>query len=101
MSENSFQADAEFLKQHYDFHVLRNEAGGRAIVCPALQGRTMTSASQGDDGQSYGFINYDAFGKPHDPQINLFGGEDRIWISPEGGQFSCLLYTSPSPRDRG
>jgi len=91
MTENSFNADAEFLKKHHDIHILRNEEGGRAIVIPALQGRTMTSASQGDDGQSYGFINYDAFGQPHDPQINLFGGEDRIWISPEGGQFSVFF----------
>jgi hypothetical protein len=91
MSENSFTADAEFLKKHYDIHVLRNDEGGRAIVVPALQGRTMTSASEGDEGQSYGYINYDMFGKPHDPQINLFGGEDRIWISPEGGQFSVFF----------
>ena len=91
MTENSFNADAEFLKQHHDIHVLRNGAGGRAIVIPALQGRTMTSSSQGEDGQSYGFIKYDAFGQPHDPQINLFGGEDRIWISPEGGQFSVFF----------
>lgn len=91
MTENSFNADAEFLRKHYEIHVLRNDQGGRAIVIPALQGRTMTSASQGDEGQSYGYINYDAFGKPHNPQINLFGGEDRIWISPEGGQFSVFF----------
>ena len=91
MIENSFQEDAKFLAEHYDFHTLRNEEGGRAIVVPALQGRTMTSASQGEQGQSYGFIKYDAFGQEHDPQINLFGGEDRVWISPEGGQFSVFF----------
>jgi hypothetical protein len=91
MTENTFKADAEFLAGHFDIHVLRNDEGGRAIVIPALQGRTMTSASKGEDGKSYGYIKYDAFGQPHDPQINLYGGEDRIWISPEGGQFSVFF----------
>ena len=91
MTENSFTSDAEFLRKYYEIHVLRNDEGGRAIVVPDLQGRTMTSASQGDEGQSYGYINYSMFGKPHDPQINLFGGEDRVWISPEGGQFSVFF----------
>ena len=91
MTENSFQADAEFLKGYFDIHVLRNEEGGRAIVIPELQGRTMTTASQGESGQSYGYIKYDAFDAEPDPQINLFGGEDRIWISPEGGQFSVFF----------
>ena len=91
MTENSFEQDAKFLSDHYEFHTLKNEDGGRAIVIPDLQGRTMTSASKGEQGQSYGFINYDAFGQEHDPQINLFGGEDRVWISPEGGQFSVFF----------
>lgn len=91
MTENSFQEDASFLADHFDIHILRDDEGGRAIVIPDLQGRTMTSASQGEDGQSYGYIKYDAFGQEHDPQINLFGGEDRIWISPEGGQFSVFF----------
>jgi len=91
MTENSFQEDASFLADHFDIHILRDDEGGRAIVIPDLQGRTMTSASQGEDGQSYGYIKYDTFGQEHDPQINLFGGEDRIWISPEGGQFSVFF----------
>lgn len=91
MTENSFQADADFLARHFDIHVLRNDEGGRAIVIPALQGRTMTSSSKGEEGQSYGYIKYDAFDAPMDPQINLYGGEDRIWISPEGGQFSVFF----------
>ncbi len=90
MTENSFQADADFLSRHFDIHVLKNGEGGRAVVIPTLQGRTMTSASQGEGGQSYGYINYDMFTRDPDPQINLFGGEDRIWISPEGGQFTVF-----------
>ena len=91
MAENTFQSDVDFLKKYFEVHVLRNDEGGRAIVIPALQGRTMTSSSKGDDGQSYGFIQYETFDKPLDPKINLYGGEDRIWISPEGGQFSVFF----------
>ncbi len=52
----------------------------------------MTSTSRGGDGTSYGYINHDhiSSGK-HDPQINLYGGEDRMWISPEGGQYSVFF----------
>lgn len=91
MTEKSFQDDAKFLADYHELHILRNDEGGRVIVIPELQGRTMTSASKGEEGQSYGYIKYDAFGQEHDPQINLFGGEDRIWISPEGGQFSVFF----------
>ena len=91
MPEKSFQDDAKFLADYHELHILRNDEGGRVIVIPELQGRTMTSTSKGEEGQSYGYIKYDAFGQEHDPQINLFGGEDRIWISPEGGQFSVFF----------
>ena len=92
MTENSFQVDVEFLDSHFKTHTLLNGEGGRAIVIPDLQGRTMTSSAGGEDGKSYGYINYEMFGRDIlDPQINLYGGEDRIWISPEGGQFSVFF----------
>ena len=92
MTEKSFQVDAGFLASHFKTHTLLNGEGGRAIVVPELQGRTMTSSAGGDDGKSYGYINYEMFGRDTlDPQINLYGGEDRIWISPEGGQFSVFF----------
>lgn len=92
MPEKTFQADLDFLRSHFTAHVLKNDEGARAAVVPELQGRTMTCSSNGDEGQSYGYIKYDAFGQETlDPQINLYGGEDRIWISPEGGQFSVFF----------
>lgn len=88
----TFREDVEFLRKHYEVDVLENEEGARVACIGALQGRTMTSTASGDDGRSNGYINYDAFEKGMvDPQINLFGGEDRIWISPEGGQFSVFF----------
>ena len=92
MQEKSFGQDLEFLQKHAETVVLTNDEGAQIVVVPAYQGRTMTSSSKGLDGASYGYLNYDAIASDvHDPQINLYGGEDRMWISPEGGQYSVFF----------
>ncbi len=90
--ESSFGEDVEFLRRHVETIVLSNDDGAAIAVVPAYQGRTMTSTAKGDGGTSFGWINYDLIesGK-HDPQVNLYGGEDRFWVSPEGGQFSIFF----------
>jgi hypothetical protein len=52
----------------------------------------MTSTAQGNSGLSHGWINRSliASGKV-EPHINVYGGEDRFWIGPEGGQFSIFF----------
>lgn len=90
--ENSFGQDLEFLKKHVDPIVLDNGDGSQMACVPEWQGRIMTSTSNGDEGDSYGYINYDVVTRNEiNPVINLYGGEDRIWISPEGGQFSVFF----------
>ncbi len=92
MSEKTFGEDLEFLQRHVKTIVLSNDEGAQLAVVAAYQGRTMTSTSQGTGGTSYGYINYDAITNVEpDPQINLYGGEDRMWISPEGGQYSLFF----------
>jgi hypothetical protein len=68
------------------------KTGARVAVCPDLQGRVMTSAASGDPGSSFGWINHDllASGKK-DPHFNAYGGEDRFWLGPEGGQFALFF----------
>jgi hypothetical protein len=89
----TFGDDAEFLKSHTDLLVL-GEAKGEAkvAVSPAWQGRVMTSTAGGDAGLSFGWINREliASGKLL-PHMNAFGGEDRFWMGPEGGQFSIFF----------
>ncbi len=91
MNNKIFEKDFDFLKQHQQVIVL-HEADKRVLICPAYQGRVMTSSAEGDNGSSFGWINYDliASGKwlKH---CNNFGGEDRYWIGPEGGQFSIFF----------
>jgi hypothetical protein len=91
--ESGFQSDVTFLKQYTDIIVLQETSGkSKVAVSPALQGRVMTSTSDGDDGLSYGWINRPAFlSGDTSEHINVFGGEDRFWLGPEGGQYSIYF----------
>ena len=73
--------------------VLSDKAGmAKVALSPAWQGRVMTSTTGGDSGPSFGWINRELIAsgeiKPH---MNAFGGEDRFWMGPEGGQFSIFF----------
>jgi hypothetical protein len=89
----TFADDVAFLKQHTEIVVLSDRsARAQVAVAPALQGRVMTSTAGGVTGDSYGWINREliASGKTVE-HINVYGGEDRFWIGPEGGQFSVFF----------
>ena len=89
----SYREVKEFLDRHTGVVELTDGGGARVAVCPGWQGRVMTSTCGGLDGPSFGFVNrpFIEAGKP-DPKFNNFGGEDRLWLSPEAGQFS-LWFT--------
>ena len=89
----SFDGDVAFLKSHTDIIVLSDKKGeAKVAIAPAWQGRVMTSTAGGNNGISFGWINHDfiAAGKIV-PHMNAFGGEDRFWMGPEGGQFSIFF----------
>ncbi len=93
VSAVTFGADTAFLQQHTKVIVLSDRAGkAQVAVAPAWQARVMTSTSAGAGGASYGWINRKliADGKLQ-PHINVYGGEDRFWLGPEGGQFSIFF----------
>jgi hypothetical protein len=95
-----FGQDLSFLKEHTDIIVLSDKAGeGQIAIAPAYQGRVMTSTAGGSAGDSYGFLKYDLIesGKILE-HINPYGGEDRFWIGPEGGQYS-IFFTKDVPFD--
>jgi len=95
-ASGSFAEDLDFLKKHLEVVVLSDLSGQTQVaVVPAYQGRVMTSTATGPGGNSYGWINYEQIesGQWMD-HINPFGGEDRFWLGPEGGQFSIFF-----PRD--
>lgn len=89
----SFQEDVDFLRKFIDIMILQDSsARGKVAVSAALQGRVMTSTSEEDTGSSYGWINREAFTSGDTSEhMNAYGGEDRIWLGPEGGQFSIYF----------
>ena len=100
MKEGTFAGDLALMKKHTEILVLADSAGkARVAVAPALQGRVMTSTAGGDDGPSYGWINKELFESGETMKhINPYGGEDRFWIGPEGGQFS-IFFPKGAPFD--
>ena len=97
---NRFGDDVAFLRQHTDV-VLLSDAADRAqlAIAPAYQGRVMTSTADGAGGVSFGWINREliASGKTL-PHINSWGGEDRFWMGPEGGQYA-IFFAKGAPFD--
>ena len=91
--KGSFGYDLAFLSNHQETIMLKN-GNARLAICPAYQGRVMTSSSDGEEGLSYGWINHKLIASGEIPaHILPVGGEDRFWLGPEGGQFS--LYFKP------
>ena len=93
MAKKTFGDDLAFLKKYTDVVILSETSGNSQVaVLPTLQGRAMTSTAEGMDGLSFGWINREliASGKTVE-HINVYGGEDRFWIGPEGGQFSIFF----------
>jgi hypothetical protein len=90
-ASRTFGDDVAFLRRHADVEVLSDGAAALAVV-PAWQGRVATSTAAGPDAEGFGFLNDARIASDRaDPQINVFGGEDRCWIGPEGSRFSLYF----------
>lgn len=93
-SMRKFDEDVAFLNLHgAAIKVLQAPEGGRIAISGAYQARIMTSALE-PGGSSLGFINksFVEAGKTGTAFDN-YGGEDRFWLGPEGGQYA--LYFAP------
>jgi len=90
--KGSFGYDKAFLKKYHPDMVVLSEGDAQILVLPQYQGRVMTSTAQGDQGFSFGWINHDLIASQKStPHFNAFGGEERFWLGPEGGQFSIFF----------
>lgn len=88
---DKYGRNRDFLKRHVQ--VVELKKGNSAIsIIPAWQARVMTSTAEGDEGFSFGWINrkHIESGKLA-AHINAFGGEERLWLGPEGGQYSIFF----------
>lgn len=87
--------DLAFLQKYLKPIELVN-GDSRLILDPKLQGRVFTSTSSGLRGFSNGWINYDLISSSKiQEHFNPYGGEERLWLGPEGGQFS-IFYEKDS-----
>jgi hypothetical protein len=95
-----FESDLAFLNQHTKVVVLGDARGAAKVaVAPVYQGRVMTSTTGGSDSPSFGWLGKAAIAAGRrQPHMNVFGGEDRFWLGPEGGQYA-LYFKKGDPFD--
>ncbi len=100
--KGTFGFDLQFLKQYHKDLILLGDgldSGAQIIILPAYQGRVMTSTADGNGGMSFGWINYDLiYSNKEEEHFHAFGGEERFWLGPEGGQFS-IYFKKGDPFD--
>jgi len=98
---HKFDEEIAFLSAHgAAIKVLQSANGSRIAVSGKYQARVMTSAVE-PDGASLGFVNrsFVESGKVGTAFDN-FGGEDRFWLGPEGGQYA-LYFAAGKPFEFG
>jgi hypothetical protein len=92
-AKGTFGYDLDFLKKKDSVIVLNSKDGkGEIIISPKYQAKVFTSTADGASGKSFGWINYKTFDQAKlDEHMNAYGGEDRLWLGPEGGKFSLFF----------
>lgn len=99
-ADEKFAEDVAFMKKYTQIVLLQN--GNAAVaIAPAYQARVMTSTFDSKAGPSFGWINRPVIknGFLSDEHrkgqlaehIYIFGGEERFWLGPEGGQFALFF----------
>ena len=92
--KGAFGYDLAYLLQHDNGLIVLtgNEDKAQVIVSAKYQGKVFTSTANGLKGNSLGFVNYKVFdANVIDEHMNGYGGENRFWLGPEGGQYSVFF----------
>ncbi len=95
-----FANDVAFMERHTELVVLKDGDSAVALA-PGYQGRVMTSTYDLKTGPSFGWINRLVIEKgllsdeerkgTLEEHIYIFGGEERFWLGPEGGQYAIFF----------
>lgn len=98
--KGGFADDVVFMEKHTPI-VLLEQGDAAVAVAPAWQGRVMTSTFDRMAGPSFGWINRPVIEKGFlsdeekkgklEEHIYIFGGEERFWLGPEGGQLGLFF----------
>jgi hypothetical protein len=99
-ADDKFADDMAFMEKHTEV-VLLQDGDAAVAVAPAYQGRVMTSTFNRTAGPSFGWINRPVIEKGFlseeekkgklEEHIYIFGGEERFWLGPEGGQYALFF----------
>lgn len=90
----SYGADLKFLQEHAPgaIELVSEDGSAKVLLSAEYQGRVMTSTATGDNGTSFGWLNYKLLAAAEKKkQFNPVGGEERFWLGPEGGQYSIYF----------
>lgn len=94
----SFADDVARLRRHQTVLLLR-DGERRVALCPAYQGRVMTSTAAGDTAAGFGYLNHAVVAsRQPQPHVHGYGGEDRFWIGPQGGPHT-IFFKPGDPQD--
>jgi uncharacterized protein DUF6786 len=97
--QKSYAHDRDFLKTHTKnvIELQSADSNAKILLSADYQGRVMTSTATGDSGTSYGWINYNLISSGEKKkQFNPYGGEERFWLGPEGGQYALYFKQGDS-----
>ncbi len=92
--KGKYDFDVAFFNKHNikTIELKNDESDAGVLLVPQYQGRVMTSTVGGGDGISFGWINYNLIESGNvSNQFNPYGGEERLWLGPEGGPFSIYF----------
>jgi hypothetical protein len=91
--KGTFGYDLDYLSEKDSLIVLKSDdEKAQVIVSAKYQAKVFTSTANGLDGPSLGFVNYKVFDSGViDEHMNGYGGENRLWLGPEGGRYSIFF----------
>ncbi|MDR1937650.1 MAG: hypothetical protein LBQ73_04010 [Tannerellaceae bacterium] len=92
--KGTFGYDLQYLSGKDESLVVLTSDDGQAqlIVSPKYQAKVFTSTVDGLDGKSLGYLNYKVLDSNElFEHMNGYGGENRLWIGPEGGRYSIFF----------
>ncbi len=99
MATTTFGDEIQFLCEHTDLIVLDSARPAMLALAPEWGGRVMTSTLAGPDGESLGWVNRALIESGRrGTAFDNYGGEERFWLGPEGGQFA-LWFSKGQPFD--
>ncbi len=92
--KGSFGYDLSYLtKKDSKIVVLTSDdQQAQIIVSPKYQAKVFTSTAEGLEGKSLGYLHYKTLDSDEiNEHMNGYGGENRLWLGPEGGKYSVFF----------